>query len=426
MQGNTVQRGSVEELAAHCAGWPLLALFVKLISYESASDPASQTVPSSAGQLRLGAYLLSLLSKWGIAATQDGNGYVRAELPATPGLEAVPGITLVAHLDTSPEFTGANVRPSLVTDYQGGDIALESGITLNVENTPDLRLCLHHSLVVGNGRTLLGADDKAGVAVLLHLLKELSKEGAPAHGRVAVTFSVDEETGASFTHGGAPCDTPYALTVDGGAIGEINFATFNAQEAVLECHGRAIHPGSGYRRLVNALVVAQDFMALLPAAERPESTQGDEGFYHLTSLSGNSTEARLALIVRDFSEEGMGRRLAYLRQAAALVEARHGAGSCGLTLRRQYGNMEAVIARHGGFMDLCRRAFAQCGVECREVRVRGGTDGSKFADAKVPCPNLFTGGMNFHGPMECLSVEGMVKSYEVARAIVLGLAGEGK
>ncbi|MGN1281267.1 MAG: peptidase T [Succinivibrio sp.] len=407
-----------------CGIDPLVNIFKELISFDTKADPSSKTVPSSVGQLRFGAYLVSCVNEIGFPVTQDEKGVVTVTVPASEGCENAKRLCLLAHMDTAPDCRGDDICPHLVKNYQGGAIELKNGLILNEEICKNLKDHIGEDIIVTDGNTLLGADDKAGISVLLYLLHNLKVNPNIKHGPLKIVFSVDEEIGLSFSHLDVKAiDCDYGVTVDGTSLGEFDTATFNAYGAVVRFKGLSVHTAVAYKTLRNAISMAADFMQMLPRDEKPENTRDDEGFYHIHKFEGTTESAKINMIVRDFSDEGMNRRLSYLKSVVALLEEKYGAGSVEIDIRFQYANMEKVLKDNQDFLDICRQAFADASVRVIENRVRGGTDGSNLSNAGLPTPNIFTGCLNCHGPYECLPVGAFNRSYSVISALVQRLSG---
>ena len=393
--------------------------FLKLVSYPTTSDEGSDTCPSTPGQLVLARAIVEDMRAMGIAdAHVDDHGYVYGTVPATG---EGPTIGLIAHMDTSPDAKGEDIRARMTEPYEGGDIVLNEalGIRLSPRDYPVL---LHHTgkrLIVTDGTTLLGADDKAGVAEILTCAERLLRSGKP-HGAVRIGFTPDEEIGRGadrFDVAGFGAD--YAYTVDGGALGEIEYENFNAAAAEVVCHGRSIHPGSARGKMINAAHLAMEFHRLLPELEVPAATDGYEGFYHLTDMSGHVEEARLRYIVRDHDAEKFARRCRFFQKAADFLNEKYGSGTVEATVTESYRNMKEKILPHMHIVTAAKAAMEACGVTPQEVPIRGGTDGARLSYEGLPCPNLCTGGENFHGRFEFIPVEDMEKVVDILEQIVL-------
>jgi len=397
----------------------VLDRFLKYVSFDTQSDDRSETCPSTAKQKLLGAELAAELAQIGLQnAHMDEFGYVYAWLPASPGCEGVPCMGLIAHMDTSPSAPGANVKPRILR-YEGGDVALSPEVVMRAKDHESLKRYIGQDLVVTDGSTLLGADDKAGVAEIMTAMEHLVSHPELKHGRIAVGFTPDEEVGRGadkFDVKGFGAAVAY--TVDGGELGELEYENFNAAGAKITVHGLNIHPGSAKDKMKNALLMAIEFNSMLPPAETPAHTEGYEGFYHLQRMEGDETTAVLEYIVRDHDKEKFEARKATMERIAAYLNSKYGPGTVVLELRDQYYNMKAQIEPHMYLIHRAKAAFRKVGVEPQEVAIRGGTDGARLSYEGLPCPNLSTGGVNFHGPMEYIPVPSLEKMVEVLVALV--------
>lgn len=384
--------------------------FLRYVAYDTQSDENSTTVPSTEKQKILGAALAAELSQMGLqGAHMDDNGYVYAWLPATPGCEGVPCVGLIAHMDTSPDAPGENIRARITEPYDGGDIVLneEKHIMLSPKEYPQLKNSVGKRLIVTDGTTLLGADDKAGVAEILSAAQLLLTSEKP-HGTVKLAFTPDEEIGRGadrFDVAGFGAD--YAYTVDGGALGELEYENFNAASAKIELRGKSIHPGSAKGQMVNAALVAMELHGLLPALETPFYTENYEGFYHLVAMRGETEQAELQYIIRDHDRTKFEARKAVMEKACAEINRRYGAGTAALTLRDSYYNMKEKIAPCMFLIENAKKAMESLGVTPKVVPIRGGTDGARLSFEGLPCPNLCTGGENFHGRFEYVPADDM-------------------
>lgn len=394
--------------------------FLRYIQYDTQSDEASQTVPSTAKQRGLGALLVQELRELGLEGVElDEKGYVYAFLPATPGREADPVIALIAHLDTAPGVSGAQVQARRVL-CTGEDIVLnpERGIVMEASVFPDLKENAGKTLIVTDGTTLLGADDKAGVAEIVSAAAYLQAHPERAHGRVALCFTPDEEIGRGADHVDLEkLGAAFGYTVDGGPLGTLEYENFNAAGAQVRIHGVNIHPGEAKGKMKNAALMAAEFIALVPPLEAPGYTEGYEGFYHLCSLEGDESESRLSWLIRDHDRENFQRRKETFAKIAAVLEARHGPGTVEVTIRDSYYNMREKLLPHPEILERARRAFRAVGVEPWDVPIRGGTDGAKLSFLGLPCPNLSTGGYHFHGIYEYIPQE----SLEAMTAVLVEL-----
>ena len=386
----------------------LLDRFLRYVSYPTPSDEHSETCPSTEGQRLLGRLLVDELTAMGARdAHMDADGYVYAVIPANRP-ERHPVIGLIAHMDTSPDCSGEHIRAAVVP-YPGGDLTLNEaqGIILSPADYPILKNHKGKHLVVTDGTTLLGADDKAGVAEIMDMAERLLRTDRP-HGEVRVAFTPDEEIGRGadrFDVAKFGCD--FAYTADGGTLGELEYENFNAASASLTVHGLNIHPGSAKGKMKNALTMAMEFHAMLPAEETPECTEGYEGFFHLTEGSGTVEEAQLHYIIRDHDREKFEEKKArFLRNAEAL-NRKYGAGTFDAEVRDSYYNMKEKILPHMDVVHRAEAAMRKVGITPVTVPIRGGTDGARLSYMGLPCPNLCTGGENYHGRFEFIPVEDM-------------------
>ncbi len=388
--------------------------FLRYAAFDTQSDEAARTMPSTPGQMRFAESLTQELKALGLHdVSLDANGYVMATLPANTRRTEVPVIGFIAHMDTSPDMSGRDVKPRIVM-YTGGDIVLNEplGIVLSSDVFPELLRYVGQELIVTDGTTLLGADDKAGVAAIVSAMEYLLAHPEVEHGTVRIAFTPDEEIGRGadrFDVARFGCFGAY--TVDGGEIGELEYENFNAAQAVVTVRGRNIHPGSAKGRMINASLVAMQLNAMLPATERPETTEGREGFFHLTEMAGTVEEARLTYIIRDHDRTLFEKKKDMLREAVQGINKMY-PECCTLDLRDQYYNMREVIDERPELIRWARQAMAEVGVTPIERPIRGGTDGARLSFMGLPCPNLFAGGMNFHGRYEYLPIPSLRKSME--------------
>ncbi len=381
--------------------------FMDYVTYETTSDEQSGTCPSTACQKILGQRLAEDLRTVGLSdAAMDENGYVYGHLPATPGCENAPKIGLIAHMDTSPDVSGKNVKPRIIT-YDGTNAQMLEDKFRGKE------------MIVSDGTTLLGADDKAGVAEIVAACAELTAHPERRHGRISVCFTPDEEIGSGADHFDfARFDADYAYTVDGGEVDEFEYENFNAAAADLVIHGVNTHPGSAKNKMRNAVLYAAEWISLLPPAETPAHTEGREGFYHVADVSGNETEARVHMIVRDHDREKFEQRKAFLARLAAYLNDKYGAGTFDLTVTDSYYNMREKIEPHREIIDRAMDAMRRAGLNPVAVPIRGGTDGARLSYEGLPCPNLPTGGVNFHSIYEAIPVEALHTMVQVLQNIV--------
>ena len=386
--------------------------FLKYVSFDTKSDEFSETCPSSDKQKLLGAYLVEEMKAMGIAdAFMDENGYVYGTVPGDPKL---PTIGLIAHMDTSPDASGADIKAKIV-EFDGSDICLneEKGIFLRESDYPSLKH--HHGkhLVVTDGTTLLGADDKAGIAEIM-TAAEILLTRRMNHATLKIGFTPDEEIGRGadrFDVKGFGAD--FAYTADGGSIGEIEYENFNAAGAKVEFTGLNIHPGAAKDKMVNSQYIAMEYQNLLPAAQKPEYTTGYEGFIHLTDMEGEVEKSTLRYIIRDHDMEKFQQKKAVMASAADFINKKYGEGTCVLTLRDSYFNMKQCIEPVMHIVEKAKQAMRDAGMDPMEMPIRGGTDGARLSYEGLPCPNLCTGGENYHGRFEYIPVEDMEKCVQM-------------
>ena len=402
--------------------------YERLIRYArvyTTSDENAETTPSTARQFDLSHLLAEEMTAMGFQdVAVDEHAYTYGVVPASEGCGNWPSVGLIAHMDTAPDFSGEGVKPRLVPDYDGKDLPIGPRV-LSPEQFPDLKKLIGHTLITTDGNTLLGADDKAGIAEILTACEEIMKENLP-HGRIAVCFVPDEEIG----HGAALLSlerlgAAYAYTVDGGDPDEINYETFNAAEAVVDFRGVNVHPGEAKGIMRNASLLAMEFDALLPAHERPENTEGYEGFYHLTSMQGDVEKAQLRYIIRDHDADRFEVRKQKMEDIVRGLNEKYGDGAASLRIREQYRNMAEILAGHPEIIRRAEQAVRMAGLQPRCVSVRGGTDGSQLSFRGLPCPNLGTGGSAFHGPYEHISVQNMDLCVRILKNLLLQPPSEG-
>ena len=387
--------------------------FLKYVSYDTQSSETSGLTPSTPGQYVLAEEIVKDLKEIGLEdITLDDKCYLMATLPANT-TKNVPVIGFIAHLDTSPDMSGKNVKPSIIT-YTGGDIVLskEENIILSPDKFPELNDYIHQELIVTDGTTLLGADDKGGVAAIISAMQYLKEHPEIEHGKIRIAFTPDEEIGQGANHFDVEkfgCEWGY--TIDGGAIGELEYENFNAASAKISFKGLNVHPGYAKNKMVNASLLAIEYASWLPVVKRPEHTEGYEGFFHLTSMNGTVEEASLSYIVRDHNRQLFEQKKTLLQSLADLMNQRH-PGSTSLELRDQYYNMREVVEPQKHVIELAFDAMKAVGVTPIVKPIRGGTDGARLSFMGLPCPNIFAGGLNFHGRYEYLPVKSLEKSME--------------
>lgn len=391
----------------------VLDRFLKYVSFDTTSDEESQTIPSTQKQTVLGAYLVEELKNAGCEdARMDQYGYIYGTLPATEGYEDLPALGLIAHMDTSPAVSGTGIKAQILR-YEGEDLNLGAAV-LSASAFPDLKNYVGQDLVVTDGTTLLGADDKAGVAEIVAACAEMTANPQRPHRKVAVCFTPDEEIGRGankFDFSAFPAKVAY--TVDGGEIGEIEYENFNAASARITVHGVNIHPGSAKDKMKNASLMGAEFITRLPAAETPAHTEGYEGFYHLCDMKGDESEAVLNFIIRDHDRARFEKRKETVRSLAAYLNTVYGEGTFEAEIRDSYYNMKEKILPHMELIENAKAAMIAAGVEPKIVPIRGGTDGARLSYEGLPCPNLSTGGANFHGVHEFIPVQSLQKMVTV-------------
>ncbi len=391
------------------------------VTYDTASDGASQTCPSTEKQLVFARALEQELRGLGLEQVRlDENGYLYATVPGNIPDYHGPVLGFIAHMDVVDDVPSWDIKPRIVENYDGGDIVLTgSGAVLSPAEFPELLRCRGKSLMVTDGTTLLGADDKAGVAEIVTLCQQLLADPGFAHGPVRIAFTPDEEIGRGadrFDVAGFGAD--FAYTLDGGAFGELEYENFNAASLRVDIHGKNIHPGSAKNKMKNALAIGMEFEGLLPPQQRPEFTEGYEGFFHLTDMAGDVENARMSYILRDHDADLLERKKDDARAAAAFLNRKYGAGTVEVTIRDSYQNMAGQIAAHRHLVDNALEAIRRTGVEPVTVPIRGGTDGARLSFMGLPCPNLGTGGGNFHGKLEYCCVEEMDLAVECMKQLV--------
>ncbi|MBO7300656.1 MAG: peptidase T [Tidjanibacter sp.] len=388
--------------------------FLKYVSFDTQSDENSITFPSTDKQLVLLRALKEEMEAMGMTEVSiDEHGYVMGSIEASAGYENCPVIGLLSHVDTSPDMSGAAVRPQIIRNYNGEDIALNADVTMKVSDFPELKFFEGHTLITTDGTTLLGADDKAGVAEIMTAAEYLLNNPDVKHGKIRIGFTPDEEIGRGVDYFNVEAfGAKYAYTVDGGMEGELEYENFNAAGAKLSIDGRNIHPGSAKDKMVNAIQLAMEVNSLLPAVMRPEHTEGYEGFFHLVGIKGEVEQAEMSYIIRDHDREKFEQKKALIRSAVDYVNTKHGGEYVHLVLKDQYYNMREMVEPHPAIIQKAMQAMEEAGVQPIVKPIRGGTDGSRLSYMGLPCPNLFTGGMNFHGKFEYISLDSMYRSVQ--------------
>ena len=386
--------------------------FLEYVKIDTQSSEGSSTMPSTMKQHDLASLLEKQLGEMGAEEIvyDKEHGYVYASVPASAGCEDAPVIGFIAHMDTSPAVTGAGVNPRIIEDYDGKDIVLngDKQVVMRIADFPELASYRGMRMIVTDGTTLLGADDKAGVAEIMAMAEYLLQHPEISHGKIRVGFTPDEEVGAGADHFDvALFGADFAYTVDGGRLGEMEYENFNAAGAKVSIHGRSVHPGSAKDKMRNAILMAQEFQSMLPVAENPMYTCGYEGFYHLDSLQGTVEEAMAEYIIRDHDREKFEKKKANFLRIGEFLNKKYGAGTFEIAMKDSYYNMREVIEKHMDIVDRAKNAMRQLGVEPVVSPIRGGTDGCRLSYMGLPCPNLCTGGGNFHGKYEYACIDEM-------------------
>ena len=397
--------------------------FLKYVQVYTTSDPDSTAVPSSARQLDLARMLEAEMKALGLERVHvDPYGIVYGWLSATPGLEDVPALGFIAHMDTAPDFSGENVKPQIIERYDGGDVLLAgSGDVLSVAAFPSLKKLEGMTLITTDGTTLLGADDKAGIAEILTAVEAVLASGAP-HGRLCIAFTPDEEIGAGVDHFDVKkFGAAAAYTLDGGEEGEIAYETFNAADVKVAFRGLSVHPGSSKDTMINASLAAMEFNALLPAGETPRLTEGYEGFYHLHNMEGDVEQATLHYILRDHDRASFECRKQTMRHAVKTINERYGREVAALTIRDTYYNMADKLTEHMELIENAKRAAALAGMKPFTAPVRGGTDGCRLSYMGLPTPDLCTGGFAYHGKFEHIAMESMDRCAKMVELLMTSI-----
>ena len=397
--------------------------FLKYISIDTCSDEESTTSPSTAKQHDLAKLLSQELEAMGAEEVfyDTEHCYVYGSIPATVGCEQIPTIGFIAHMDTSPAMSGANVKPRILKQYDGQDILLnsEENVVLKVADFPEIKKYIGQDLIVTDGTTLLGADDKAGIAEIMTMAEYLLKHPEVKHGKIRIGFTPDEEIGQGPDHFDVKLfGADYAYTVDGGALGELEFENFNAAGAKVTVHGRNVHPGSAKGKMKNAIIIAQEFQSMLPVFENPMYTEMYEGFYHLDSICGTVEETKMDYIIRDHDKVKFAEKKARFLATADFLNGKYGDGTIVVDMGDSYYNMREVIEPHMFLIDLVKEAMNELEIVPIVTPIRGGTDGARLSFMGLPCPNICTGGENFHGKYEYVCVQSMEKIVKLLIKVV--------
>ena len=392
----------------------IIERFLKYTQFDTQSNEESESVPSTSKQLVFARFLYEELKHEGLEdVTLDDKGYIYATLPANIK-DKVPVIGFISHYDTSPDCSGADIKPRIVNNYSGGDIELSEGIFLSPKKFPELLQHTGEDLIVTDGHTLLGADDKAGIAEIVQAMVFLKANKDIKHGKIRVAFNPDEEIGMGAHHFDVEkfgCE--WAYTMDGGDVGELEYENFNAASAKITIKGVSVHPGYAKGKMLNASLLAAEFVSMMPANETPETTEGYQGFYHLTGMQTQTEQAKLSYIIRDHDREKFEDRKRFIKRVAEEMNAKYGEGTVGIEVSDQYYNMKEKIDPQMHVIDLVLKAMQETGVAPKIKPIRGGTDGAQLSFKGLPCPNIFAGGINFHGPYEFVPVQSMEKAMQV-------------
>lgn len=399
----------------------LLTRFLEYVRFDTQSDPGNKNCPSTDKQLDFAFHLFQELVELGLEDTRvDSHGYITVSIPSNTDKE-VPVIGFLAHMDTSPDISGKNINPQLIKNYDGKDIILneKDNIILSPEDFPELRQYTGQDIVTSDGTTLLGADDKAGIAEIVTAIEYIVDNPGIKHGRIKIAFTPDEEIGRGANKFDVDSfGADYAYTIDGGKIGELEFENFNAAVAEININGLNIHPGTAKNKMVNAMLLAMEINSILPGDEVPEKTEGREGFFHLISMNGNVEKARLEYIVRDHDKDKFNKRKNLLKNICRDVDEKYSKAHIQININDQYYNMKEKIEPVSFIVDIAEQAMKDCDIKPIIKPIRGGTDGSKLSFMGLPTPNIFTGGHNFHGRYEYIPVPSMEKAVNVILRII--------
>lgn len=397
----------------------LIDRFLRYVSVDTQSDEDSQSQPSTAKQLNLLKMLRDELEAMGVKAELDEYGYVMATVPANTE-KKVPKIGFISHVDTAPDAPGDQIKPQIIENYDGGKILLKGTVAyLDPEVFPEMTKYKGQTLITTDGTTLLGADDKAGVAAIMNAVQYMREHPEFKHGEIKVGFTPDEEIGRGVVKFDVKkFGADYAYTMDGGEVGELECENFNAASAKIHIQGRNVHPGYAKGKMKNAIIIAQEFNAMLPVEQRPEYTEGYEGFYHIISFKGSVEEADFGYIIRDHDREKFEEKKKFIQTVADFINAKYGEGTCTATVKDQYYNMKEQVLPHWHIVEKAVKAMEEAGIKAKIQPIRGGTDGANLSFMGLPCPNIFAGGLNFHGRLEFVPLESIEKASEVIRNII--------
>ena len=398
----------------------ILDRFLRYVAVDTQSDPESDSQPSAAKELNLLKMLRDELEAMGVEATLDEYGYVMASIPSNCGKE-VPAVGFIAHADTAPDAPGNNIKPQIIENYDGGDIPLKGvpGLSLKPSEFPELGLYKGQTLITTDGTTLLGADDKAGIAEIMTAVQYIVEHPDFKHGDIKIGFTPDEEIGRGVVKFDVEkFGAKYAYTLDGGQVGELEYENFNAAGATIRIQGLNVHPGMAKGKMKNAILIGMELNALLPADQRPECTEGYEGFFHLISFKGEVETATFSYIIRDHDMSLYEQKKAYMQKCVDAINEKYGEGTAILEMKHQYYNMRQQVEPHYHIVEKAMKAMDMEGIKPKVQPIRGGTDGANLSFMGLPCPNIFAGGHNFHGKMEYVPLESMEKASKVILNII--------
>ena len=398
----------------------ILDRFLRYVAVDTQSDPESESQPSAAKELDLLKMLRDELLAMGVEATLDEWGYVMATIPSNCGKE-VPAIGFIAHADTAPDASGADIHPQIIENYDGGDIELKGvpGLALKVSEFPELEMYKGQTLITTDGTTLLGADDKAGIAEIMNAVQYIVEHLEFKHGEIKIGFTPDEEIGRGVVKFDvAKFGAKYAYTLDGGQVGELEYENFNAAAATVTIQGRNVHPGTAKGKMKNAILIGMELNALLPVEQRPEYTSGYEGFFHLISFKGEVETATFSYIIRDHDMNLYEQKKTYMQKCVDFINEKYGQGTATVEIKHQYYNMRKEVEPHYHIVEKAMKAMEMEGIVPKIQPIRGGTDGASLSFMGLPCPNIFAGGHNFHGKMEYVPLESMEKASKVILNII--------
>ena len=398
----------------------LIDRFLRYVSVDTQSNPESESQPSAAKELDLLKMLKDELEAMGVDAKLDEYGYVMATIPSNCGKD-VPAVGFIAHVDTAPDGSGKDIKPQIIKDYDGGDIALKGveGLYLKVEDFPEMKDYEGQTLITTDGTTLLGADDKAGVAEIMDAVQYIIEHPELKHGKICIGFTPDEEIGRGVVKFDVEkFGADYAYTMDGGAVGELEYENFNAASASVKIQGSNLHPGYAKGKMKNAILIGMELNSLLPVEQRPEYTCGYEGFFHIIGFNGSVEEATFSYIIRDHDMDLYEKRKQTMQECVDFINRKYGEGTASVEIKHQYYNMRKMVEPHYHIIEKAVKAMEMEGIKPRIQPIRGGTDGANLSFKGLPCPNIFAGGHNFHGKLEFVPLESMIKASKVILNII--------